>query len=303
MNESLRPVLRRTPLSQRYMRMMDLQGDLISGVVPIDLSDIIDLDFEEFLDEVSALLTGTDLLSDIEYHIVGHEEDTLWLKVEGNACHIVDHDTYSYYLEELSIFTQEEAAAICAASGHNPWIDKGKSGTVGRGNVLPVKYLDALGEGVVIPEGIIGTHQLGLFIDGDLSEVLDQFQEVLGECRNWKLWPDSNFAVVVPDTQYVNPLHDPLIVQLAQLVPLEKAFQTLEDLKLTFLAFYEGYLLVQNEQGQIESWPMLPDGRGIDESLFDALPVVAYEGDLYHYGNTYSTREDADAFIRREIEK
>lgn len=64
----------------------------ITGVVAVDLSDIIDTDLEGFLDLISYKMTDTDLLMDITYNVVGNEEDMLFIKVRGDVSNIVDSE-------------------------------------------------------------------------------------------------------------------------------------------------------------------------------------------------------------------
>lgn len=73
----------------------------IEGVVAVDLSDVIDNDLEGFLDLISYKMTGTELLMDITYNVVGHEEDMLFIRVRGDVSNIVDcEDDDSYDDEE-----------------------------------------------------------------------------------------------------------------------------------------------------------------------------------------------------------
>lgn len=73
----------------------------ITGVVAVDLSDVIDNDLEGFLDLISYKMTGTELLMDITYNVVGHEEDMLFIRVRGDVSNIVDcEDDDSYDDEE-----------------------------------------------------------------------------------------------------------------------------------------------------------------------------------------------------------
>ena len=295
---------RMKPLSRQEMRATVRRGDYVSGVVAVDLGEIIDYDHEWLLNECSALLTGSELLMDISFKVVGHHGDTLWLRVSGDASEVVRADDAFYSLEEMVVFSQDEADAILAASQQSPWMDRGINEAAGVGYVLLATYLDGLPEGVVIVDSAQGSRRRGLFIDGPLSnETLQLFQDILAGQRTWRAWPDSDFALVVPDIAYVYPGDDPLIAQLTQAVPLEEVFHTLEDLKLTFVTLYEGYLIVQNELGEFQTWSMLPDGRGIDEDISQYFPVLEYRGDLYGYGKTYSTREETDSAIRYEIGK
>jgi hypothetical protein len=57
----------------------------VRGVIPLDLSDLIDNDLEGVLDLMSERLTGGPLLSDISYRVRGHDGNTLHIEVEGDA--------------------------------------------------------------------------------------------------------------------------------------------------------------------------------------------------------------------------
>lgn len=52
--------------------------------VTVDLSDVIDLDLEGFLDLISERAYGTPLAQDIEYEIVGHGLHSVQLEVVAN---------------------------------------------------------------------------------------------------------------------------------------------------------------------------------------------------------------------------
>ena len=61
----------------------------IEGVIKIEMAQIIHSDMEEFLDIISEKLTGSCLLSDISYKIVGYESDyTILLLVSGDISEI-----------------------------------------------------------------------------------------------------------------------------------------------------------------------------------------------------------------------
>ena len=80
---------RSAPLSRAALLASVRRGEYVSGVVAVHLGDIIDRDHEGLLDELSLLLTGSELLMDITYSVVGHEGDTLWLEVAGDATEVV----------------------------------------------------------------------------------------------------------------------------------------------------------------------------------------------------------------------
>lgn len=206
-----------------------------------------------------------------------------------------------YYLKDLVVFAQEEADALLAGSKQNPWLDQGINETIGHGYVLSATHLSILPEGMIIPESVIGTHRWGLFIDGYLPDVLQHFRDIFGELRTWRAWPDSGFALIVPDLAYTVPMDDPVLERLAQAVSLQRAFHTLEALNLTFVDLYEGYLIVENEQRQFETWWMLPNWQGIDEDLSNLLPVVEYDSNLYSYGSTSFAKEEIYSRIQIEV--
>jgi len=57
----------------------------IGGVVGVDLNEIIGSDLESFLNMLSTRLTGSDVLSDISYRVVGHQRDgTILIEVIGD---------------------------------------------------------------------------------------------------------------------------------------------------------------------------------------------------------------------------
>jgi hypothetical protein len=79
------------PLSKKAMcDLLDANPDgYIRGVVAMDLSDLIDNDFESILHMMSEKLTGTELLTDIHFKIIGFEgETTLHIEVSGDLSQI-----------------------------------------------------------------------------------------------------------------------------------------------------------------------------------------------------------------------
>jgi hypothetical protein len=66
------------------LKAADREGWL-TGVIAVDLSEIIDLDLEQFLDLIAVRLSGSELLCDIDYAVVGHAGDELHLKVSGDT--------------------------------------------------------------------------------------------------------------------------------------------------------------------------------------------------------------------------
>jgi hypothetical protein len=82
-----------TPLSLDAMRQAVEKDTYVSGIVAIDLGDVIDHDLESFLDDIALKLTGSELLIDIDYTIVGLRPDgALLLRVTGDASEIIDRE-------------------------------------------------------------------------------------------------------------------------------------------------------------------------------------------------------------------
>lgn len=92
-------VVRENPFPMELMEEA-LEGDnngYIEGVVAVELSDIIDRDFDGFLDLLSEKLTGTELLMDINYQVVGHDENILFINVRGDVSDIVTCNNIDNY--------------------------------------------------------------------------------------------------------------------------------------------------------------------------------------------------------------
>jgi hypothetical protein len=54
------------------------------GVVQIQLFELIDLESESVLAQMSRRLVGHDRLVDLDYTVVGHVEDTIFIEVSGD---------------------------------------------------------------------------------------------------------------------------------------------------------------------------------------------------------------------------
>lgn len=76
------------PLTKTELMKVEIDG-YVSGVVTVDLSEFIDNDIEGVLDILSERLTDSPLLSDINYEVVGHDGDTLHVKVTGDIVEII----------------------------------------------------------------------------------------------------------------------------------------------------------------------------------------------------------------------
>jgi hypothetical protein len=59
----------------------------ITANIAMDLNELLDKSFENFLNVISERVVGNTLLENIAYTIVGHELGTtiLWLEVNGDA--------------------------------------------------------------------------------------------------------------------------------------------------------------------------------------------------------------------------
>lgn len=75
-------------------------GGGITVVVNIDLSEIIDNDLDGLNDIMSERATGSVLLTDIGYSVVGHEGDTLLIRVTG---HLDDENTEEVVAADLPL--------------------------------------------------------------------------------------------------------------------------------------------------------------------------------------------------------
>ena len=78
----------------------------IAVKVEIELSDIIDSSLEEFLDLLSEKATGTELLSNISYAVVGHTGNTLEVTVTGDVSSIEVEDVDAEQLPMLEFEVQ-----------------------------------------------------------------------------------------------------------------------------------------------------------------------------------------------------
>lgn len=58
--------------------------------IQLDLDDIVDTTFSNFLDKISMVATGSYLLQDITYEIVEGKGTTITLRIGGNFTEIMD---------------------------------------------------------------------------------------------------------------------------------------------------------------------------------------------------------------------
>jgi hypothetical protein len=74
-----------TKPSKKYPKPHIDHDGFLHGVVAIDLDEIIERDLEGFLDLLSVRLSGTDVLTDICYEIVGFDApDTVFIETWGD---------------------------------------------------------------------------------------------------------------------------------------------------------------------------------------------------------------------------
>lgn len=79
------------PLSMGEMKRMMAETGQIEAIVPIAIADLIDYDFESFLDIISKRATGSDALMDIHYEAVQLiNANVLAFRVTGDASTILD---------------------------------------------------------------------------------------------------------------------------------------------------------------------------------------------------------------------
>lgn len=85
-------VLTQALTHKEIKRRMD-EDKYIKGVVAVELSEIIDNDFEGFLDILSERLLHSANLMDINYSVVGHADDsTLHILVSGDVSEAIEEE-------------------------------------------------------------------------------------------------------------------------------------------------------------------------------------------------------------------
>ena len=92
------------PLSEVTIRKYMDKDNYISGVIKIHISDMIDNDFEDFLDFISTELVGNELLMNIDYKVLGlceDEENTLYLLVSGDVSNVLGEDRLVFDLSKV----------------------------------------------------------------------------------------------------------------------------------------------------------------------------------------------------------
>lgn len=81
------------------------ENGFISTQVEVDLSEFINNDLEGVLDLLSEKATGTEVLSDISYAVVGHRNNSLTVKVTGSIdiIDVEDIDPESLPMQEFEV--------------------------------------------------------------------------------------------------------------------------------------------------------------------------------------------------------
>lgn len=78
--------LNATPSPIRQLTRDDMDADgWVTGVVEVDVSRLIETDLDGAMDILSVELTGSELLSDFSYEVVGNKGDVLLIEVTGDA--------------------------------------------------------------------------------------------------------------------------------------------------------------------------------------------------------------------------
>ena len=77
---------------QKQIELEHTKG-FIHGVVGVTLDDLINNDIEWLDDLISQALTGTLLLMDISWVVVGYEKDRIFLRVSGDASEAISELT------------------------------------------------------------------------------------------------------------------------------------------------------------------------------------------------------------------
>lgn len=75
------------PLTIEDMR--SAPGGIVRGVVAMGLTDVIDHNYDSFLDALSRLLVGSELLSDVHYRLVGTHGGEILVEVSGDVAQIL----------------------------------------------------------------------------------------------------------------------------------------------------------------------------------------------------------------------
>lgn len=78
------------PYTLEELKKRANDNNIVYGWVSLPLHQVIDFDFENFLDQLSLKLTGTELLSGTNYELVCNDADNLIFYVEGDISLILE---------------------------------------------------------------------------------------------------------------------------------------------------------------------------------------------------------------------
>lgn len=81
------------PLTIEQMKEQMKNNNLVTGIVNIHISDIIDNDFEGFLDILSEKLVGSPCLMSIDYKAVAANNNEIYLQVFGDASSVINFES------------------------------------------------------------------------------------------------------------------------------------------------------------------------------------------------------------------
>lgn len=84
-----RPILSE-PYTLEELKVNADDNNIVSGWVSLPLHQVINTDFENFLDNLSLKLTGTELLSGTDYKLVCNDDDNLIFYVAGDISLILE---------------------------------------------------------------------------------------------------------------------------------------------------------------------------------------------------------------------
>lgn len=84
-----RPILSE-PYTLEELKANADDTNIVYGWVSLPLHQVINTDFENFLDNLSLKLTGTELLSGTDYKLVCNDDDNLIFYVAGNISLIIE---------------------------------------------------------------------------------------------------------------------------------------------------------------------------------------------------------------------
>lgn len=78
------------PYTLEELKQRADDNNIVYGWVSLSLHQVIDTDFESFLDNLSLKLTGTELLSGTNYELICNDDDNLIFYVEGDISLILE---------------------------------------------------------------------------------------------------------------------------------------------------------------------------------------------------------------------